>query len=81
MVPNDINFYPAASSSMQQTLTYRHRLLAAGAPRMITEGDYDTETFEIATKDMNRAFMEIEEYKKINASTNNTDYQTNRCKL
>ena len=56
-------------------------MLAAGAPRMITEGDYDTETFEIATKDMNRAFMEIEEYKKINASTNNTDYQTNRCKL
>ncbi|RLN38640.1 hypothetical protein C2845_PM01G34390 [Panicum miliaceum] len=40
MVPDDINFYPAASASMQQPLTYRHRLLSANATCMSLHEEY-----------------------------------------
>lgn len=43
-VPEDLNFF-ANNSAPVQTMTYRHRLLASDAARIITEGDYDAETF------------------------------------
>lgn len=67
VVPDDINFYHADTTPMP-SLTYRHRLLTADASRMVTEGDYDAETFEIATKHMRRAFMEIADYRKLKES-------------
>jgi hypothetical protein len=62
VLPDEMNFYHSESLPVQ-TLTYRHRLLAASATRIVTEGDHDAETFEIATKHMDRAFMEIEDYR------------------
>jgi hypothetical protein len=55
MVPEDLHFYHTTSKTMQQPLTYRNRLLTSDAARSVTEGDYNAETFEIATKHMNRA--------------------------
>ena len=54
--PQDLNFFGSTSAPVQ-ILTYRHRLLASSAARILTEGDYDAETFEIATKHINRAFF------------------------
>lgn len=70
-LPPEMNFYRAESFPVQM-LMYRHRLLAASAARIVAEGYRDAETFEIATKHMNRAFMEIEDYLKAKG-TSETD--------
>jgi hypothetical protein len=41
--------------------------------KTLTEGDYDAETFEIATKHLNRAFLEIADYKKQKETNGNRD--------
>lgn len=73
-VPEEMNFYPTEAAPVQPSLTYRHRLLAAIAALMVTEGDHDAETFEIATKHMHRAFMEIADYRKLKQSFESDGY-------
>ena len=70
IIPEEINFYHADTGAMP-CLTYRHRLLtpSASASRIVMEGDYDAETFEIATKHMHWAFMEIADYMKLRATS------------
>ncbi|WVZ50885.1 hypothetical protein U9M48_002092 [Paspalum notatum var. saurae] len=72
-VPEDINYYKV-DSVPTQTLTYRRRLLAANAARIVTEGDHDAETFEIATKHMHRAFLEIADYMKLKGPCEQNGY-------
>jgi hypothetical protein len=76
ILPDEMNFYQSESLPAP-ALTYRHRLLSASAERIVTEGDHDAETFEIATKHMNRAFMEIADYMKMKAMGETDGFHSN----
>lgn len=62
IVPEDLNFSSNNSAPVQHIGT---GWVALDAARILTEGDLDAETFEIATKHMSRVFMEITKYKKL----------------
>ena len=62
IVPKDLNFFSNDSAPVQN-LTYRNMLLDLDAARILTEGYFDADTSETATKHMNQEFMEVGEYK------------------